>query len=95
MPAAFQVGRGDSSVDAFAKCYRVSDVTFAEQVWRGFAVMALPAGVCPVAILAAGFPGAVFLTAAATVYTATGARAASAILKRSRQKKVADWLSSH
>jgi hypothetical protein len=86
MSATFQVGRGDSSVDACAECYRVSDVTVAEQVCCRVAVVALPAGVS-VAVLAAGFPGAVFLSAAAAVYTATGARAASAILKRSRRKK--------
>jgi hypothetical protein len=45
MPAAFQVDRGDPSVEAFAECYRVTDVTIAEQVWCGVAVMALPAGV--------------------------------------------------
>jgi hypothetical protein len=45
MPAAFQVGRSDSSVDAFAECYRVTDVTIAEQVWCGVAVVALPAQV--------------------------------------------------
>lgn len=86
MPATFKVGRGDSSVDACSECYRVSDVTVAEQVCCRVAIVALPAGVS-VAVLAAGFPGAVILSAAATVYTATGARAASAILNRSRRKK--------
>jgi hypothetical protein len=45
MPAAFQVDRGDSksSVDAFAKCYRVTAVTVAEQVWCWVAVVALAA----------------------------------------------------
>lgn len=90
MPATFKVGRGDSPVDACSECYRVSDVTVAEQVCCRVAIVALPAGVS-VAVLAAGFPGAVILSAAATVYTATGARAASAILKRSSRKKVADF----
>ena len=86
MPATFKVGCGDSSVDACSECYCVSDVTVAEQVCCRVAIVALPAGVS-VAVLAAGFPGAVILSAAATVYTATGARAASAILNRSRRKK--------
>ena len=45
MPAAFQVDRGHSSVDALAECYPVTDITIAEQVWCGVAVVALPAGV--------------------------------------------------
>jgi hypothetical protein len=90
--AAFQVGRGDSSIDSCAECYSVSDITVGDQV----SVMALSARLWPVAVLTAGVPGANFLTAAATIHSAAGIRAASAILKRSRRKKkVADWLNSH
>jgi hypothetical protein len=91
MPAAFQVGRGDSSVDACAEWCRVSDVTVAEQVYSWVTVVALSAGIWAVAVFTTGVPGAVFLTAAATVQRATGASAASAILKGSRLKKVVDW----
>jgi len=83
MLAAFQVGRGDSSIDSFAECYGVSNITVSDQV----SVMALSAGLWAVAVLTPGVPRAIFLTATATILTATGARAASAILKRSRRKK--------
>ena len=45
MPAAFQVDCGDLSVEAFAECYCVTNVSIAELVWCGVAVVALPAGV--------------------------------------------------
>jgi hypothetical protein len=83
MLAAFQVGRGDPSIDSCAERYGVADIT--DQVYCWVAVMALSAGLWPVSVLAAGFPHAVFLTATATIHTATGARAASAILKQSRR----------
>jgi hypothetical protein len=86
MLAAFQVGRGDSSVDACAQCCDVSYVTIAEQVTRWVSVMAVSSELRPVAVLASGVFSEIFL-AAATIHTATGARAASAILKRSRRKK--------
>jgi hypothetical protein len=85
MLAAFQVGRGDSSVDSCA----VSYITVAKQVCSWVTVVAVSAGLWPVAVLAPGVLCANFLAAAAatTIHTATGARAASAILKRSRRKK--------
>jgi hypothetical protein len=89
MLAAFQVGRGDSSIDSFAECRNVPNITvLAYQVcfW-----VELSTGLFPVAVLAAAVLDTVFLTATTTVHRATGAGAPSAILKRSRQK-VADWL---
>jgi hypothetical protein len=96
MLAAFEVGRGDPSVDSVAKCRWVPYIPIlADQVGR-VTVLELSTGLRPVPILAAAvFLGTViFLAAAATVRRATGAGAPSVILKRSRQK-VADWLNSH
>jgi hypothetical protein len=95
MLAAFQVGRGDSSIDSFAECCDVPNVPFVTYQVCWVTVLELSTGLCPVPVLAPAVLGAVFfLTATATVHRATGAGAASAILKRSRQK-VADWLNSH
>jgi hypothetical protein len=83
MLAAFQVGRGDPSIDPCAECYGIPDVTVvADQV----AVMALSTGLWPVAVLTPGVQRAVILTATATICRATGARASSAILKAIQAK---------
>ncbi len=84
MLAAFQVGRGDSSIDPIAECCRVSDITVVTYQVCWVTILALSAGLCPVPVLVPAVLRAVFL--AATVHRATSARAASAILKRSRQK---------
>jgi hypothetical protein len=94
MLAAFQVGRGDSSIDSFAECCNVARITDVTYKVYCVTVLELSTGLCPVPVLAPTVLGAVFLTAAATVHRATSARAASPILKRSRQK-VVDWLISH
>jgi hypothetical protein len=92
MFAAFQVSRGDSSIDSLAECCRVPNIAY--QVYC-VTVLGLSTGLWPVPILTAAVLGAVvFLTSATTVHRATGARAPSAILKLFRQK-VADWLNSH
>jgi hypothetical protein len=94
MLAAFQVGRGDSSIDSFAERCNVPNITVLTYQVYCVTVLELSTGLCPVPVLAPAVLDAVFLTAAAAVHRTTGARAASAILKRSRQK-VADWLNSH
>ena len=94
MLAAFQVGRGDSSIDSFAECCSVANITVLTDQVYCVTVLELSTGLCPVPVLAPAILGAVFLTAAATVHRTTSARAPSAILKRSRQK-VAHWLNSH
>ena len=94
MLAAFQVGYGYSSIDTFAECCNVPNNTVVTYQVNCVAVLELPTGLYPVTVLAPAVLGAVFLTATAAVHRATSARAASAILKRSRQK-VADWLNSH
>jgi hypothetical protein len=92
MLAAFQVGRGDSSIDSFAECCNVANITALTHQVYCITVLELSTGICPVPVLASAVLSAAFLTA--TVHRATSARAPSAILKRSRQK-VADWLNSH
>jgi hypothetical protein len=94
MPATFQVGGGDSSIDSFAECCNVPYITIVTYQVCGVTVLELSTGLCPVPVLARVVLGAVFLTATATVHRATSPRAPSTILKRSREK-VADWLNSY
>lgn len=94
MLAAFQVGRGDSSVDSFAERCRVPNITVVTYQVCFVTILELSTELWPVAVLAPAVLCAVFFSATATVHRATSAGASSAILKRSRQK-VADWLNSH
>ena len=94
MLAAFQIGGGDSSIDPIAKCCNVPNITVLTYQVYCVTVLELSTRLCPVPVLAPAVLGAVFLTATAAVHRTTSARAASAILKGSRQK-VADWLNSH
>jgi hypothetical protein len=94
MLAAFQVGRGDSSIDSFPERCNIPNITVLTYQVYCVSVLELSTGLCPVPILASAVLGAVFLTATATVHRGTSARAPSAILKWSRQK-VDGWLNSH
>jgi len=79
MFAAFKVVRRHSPIDPVAECGRVTDLTVVTH--KVVTILALSAGICPVAVLAPAVLRAVVL------FTATVHRSTSAILK-----KVADRL---